>query len=134
MSEKDNNTNSDKSSERKQENQDGGKDIKARFDEYAAFQDRESCGSITLNNIQMWLKQAELLDDKDGISEAETVKAFEKISKGKQRMNFDEFVEFIETISSIVNMNAKELTKKLISTTEQGVGRSSPPMRGAQHL
>ncbi|KAF8796274.1 hypothetical protein HNY73_000670 [Argiope bruennichi] len=134
MNKKEESTKYDTSTERKHDKKDGEKNIKTRFDEYAVFQDADSDGSIALQNILMWLKQAELLGKKDSISEIEIANVFEKISKGKQRINYEEFEEFIKTISNMMNSNVKEVTKKLIFTSEPGTGFLSPSLRGFQHL
>ncbi|GFT76057.1 tubulin polymerization-promoting protein homolog [Nephila pilipes] len=95
---------------------------------FARFGDRESDGTITLKNIDKWLKQADLLDKKGGVTHADTAITFSKIVKNKKRMDLNEFQEFIETLATDKKMESKELTDKLIATGEPQMTSVTAPI------
>ncbi|GFR28248.1 tubulin polymerization-promoting protein homolog [Trichonephila clavata] len=106
------------------------KDIAALFDTFARFGDRESDGTITLKNIDKWLKQADLLDKKGGVTHADTAITFSKIVKNKKRMDLNEFQEFIDTLARDKKMESTELTDKLIATGEPKMTSVTSPIKG----
>ncbi|GBO31002.1 TPPP family protein CG45057 [Araneus ventricosus] len=115
----------DKSSEKEEP-----KDLETLFDLYARFGDRESDGTITLKNIDKWLKQADLLDKKGGVTHADTAITFSKIVKNKKRMNLDEFQEFVETLANDKKVEPKEFIDKLIATGEPKLSSVTQPITG----
>ncbi|PRD32453.1 UNVERIFIED_CONTAM: TPPP family protein [Trichonephila clavipes] len=131
MSEKKEGTSKPKSPKSPKSGSKGGeKDIAALFDTYARFGDRESDGTITLKNIDKWLKQADLLDKKGGVTHADTAITFSKIVKNKKRMDLNEFQEFIDTLARDKKIESTELTDKLIATGEPQMGSVTAPIKG----
>ncbi|KAF8796275.1 tubulin polymerization-promoting protein homolog [Argiope bruennichi] len=106
------------------------KDLETLFDMFARFGDRESDGTITLKNIDKWLKQAELLDKKGGVTNADTAITFSKIVKNKKRMDLNEFQEFIETLANDKKVEPKEFTDKLIAAGEPKLSSVTTPITG----
>ncbi|GIY40793.1 tubulin polymerization-promoting protein homolog [Caerostris darwini] len=106
------------------------KDLTALFDKFARFGDRESDGTITLKNIDKWLKQADLLDKKGGVTHADTAITFSKIVKNKKRMDLKEFQQFIETLATDKKIEPREILDPLIATGEPKMAGVTTPITG----
>lgn len=103
---------------KKEKEKDEPKDVGSLFPYYAAFGDSASEGEgILAKNVKKWLKQAEVLDDKPpraGITEEEVQAAFDKVAKGKERLDKSMFKDFLTTLCDDTKIGKKEMESKLV--------------------
>ncbi|GFU55669.1 hypothetical protein TNCV_1649781 [Trichonephila clavipes] len=100
-------------------------DLKTRFYQYANFQNSEKDGKITLNIIEYWLKESELLDMSKGVTQSDTYQIFSDIAEDESRLTFDKFKEFLQALVSKKKMVMNELIKKLVKARNPLIGYDS---------
>merc|ERR1719312_1089203 len=88
--------------------------LRDRFQLYSMVGDRLSDGtSIRLSQSDKWFKEAGIID-KEGFSTTDTDIAFRKISKKAQKMNFVDWIGFLENLASAKNCDVKDIKNKLV--------------------
>ncbi|GFY45933.1 hypothetical protein TNIN_212151 [Trichonephila inaurata madagascariensis] len=96
------------------------------FSKYANFQNSEKDGKITLNIIEYWLKESELLDMSKGVTQSDTYQIFSDIAEDESRLTFDKFKEFLQALASKKKMEMNdELIKKLVNARNPLIGYDS---------
>jgi len=88
--------------------------LRDRFQLYSMVGDRLSDGtSIRLSQSDKWFKEAGIIN-KEGFSTTDTDIAFRKISKKAQKINFVDWIGFLENLASAKNCDVKDIKNKLV--------------------
>ncbi|GFT76046.1 hypothetical protein NPIL_565771 [Nephila pilipes] len=97
-------------------------EFEARFYQYANFNNPKKDGKITLNNIDFWLKEARILNISGGITQIDTSEIFSNTAKNGNRLTFEGFKKFVQTLASNKKMEVHELIDQLVRTRNPNIG------------
>ncbi|GBM17338.1 hypothetical protein AVEN_13224-1 [Araneus ventricosus] len=90
-------------------------DLETLFNLYANFGDRDGVNGITLKSINKWLRQANVLDPKEGIAMEDTASAFAEVAKDKKRIDLDEFQGFIRALAISKDKDVEVVMNKILA-------------------
>ncbi|GFS87344.1 DUF4793 domain-containing protein [Trichonephila clavipes] len=90
-------------------------DLETLFDLYANFGDREGANGIALKNVDKWMRQAEILDPKYGITKEDTAQLFEEVAKEEKRIDLDSFQGFVHTLARNKQQDIETMMNKLLA-------------------
>ncbi|GFY71310.1 DUF4793 domain-containing protein [Trichonephila inaurata madagascariensis] len=90
-------------------------DLETLFDLYANFGDREGANGIALKNVDKWMRQAEILDSKYGITKEDTAQLFEEVAKEEKRIDLDSFQGFVHTLARNKQQDIETMMNKLLA-------------------